>query len=67
MVNHTLTPSEREVLALLAQGHTNRAIASQLHITPHTARNHVSSILDKLGVHNRTQAAALALREHLAS
>jgi len=55
-----LSEREREVLALVAQGLTNKQIAGVLVISPITARNHVSSILTKLGLENRTQAAAWA-------
>ena len=55
-----LTPREREVLALLAQGHTNRAIGERLFITEKTASVHVSNILAKLGASNRVEAAAMA-------
>lgn len=52
-----LSVREREVLELVAQGLTNREIAERLTISPVTARNHVSNILTKLGLVNRTQAA----------
>lgn len=52
-----LSPREREVLELLAEGLTNKEIAERLFISPVTARNHVSRILTKLGLENRTQAA----------
>jgi DNA-binding NarL/FixJ family response regulator len=55
-----LSEREREVLALVAQGLTNKQIAAVLVISPITARNHVSSILTKIGLENRTQAAAWA-------
>lgn len=55
-----LSPREREVLALVAQGGTNREIAERLVISEVTARNHVSHILEKLGVRRRSEAAALA-------
>jgi DNA-binding NarL/FixJ family response regulator len=55
-----LSEREREVLALVADGLTNKQIAGVLVISPITARNHVSSILTKLGLENRTQAAAWA-------
>ena len=57
-----LSPREREVLALIAEGMTNRQIAAQLVISEHTARNHVASILDKLGLSSRAAAAAMAAR-----
>lgn len=53
---------EREVLALVAQGRANQQIATDLAISERTARTHVSSILAKLGLHSRTQAALLAVR-----
>jgi DNA-binding NarL/FixJ family response regulator len=58
-----LTRREREVLELLADGHSDAQIAATLHISPKTAGSHVSSILIKLGVANRTQAAALARQQ----
>ena len=62
-----LSPREREVLALIAQGLTNRQIAEALVISEHTARNHVTNILDKLGLARRAQAAAYAARLGLLS
>jgi DNA-binding NarL/FixJ family response regulator len=61
-----LTDREREVLTLLAQGATNREIASKLVLTEGTVKNHVSSILGKLQAENRTQAADIARRYGLA-
>ena len=58
-----LTPREREVLALLARGLDNHAIARRLHLSTHTARTHVGNILRKLEVHSRADAARIALRE----
>ncbi|MGZ4696342.1 MAG: response regulator [Oryzihumus sp.] len=60
-----LTPREREVLVLLAEGGTNRQIARLLGVTERTARTHVSNILAKLGLASRTQAALWAVREGL--
>lgn len=57
-----LTPRERDVLRLVAQGRTNQEIAEELYIATKTASVHVSNILTKLGVTNRVQAAAVAHR-----
>jgi ATP/maltotriose-dependent transcriptional regulator MalT len=57
-----LTAREREVLALVAAGRTNRQIAETLFISPKTATLHVSNILSKLGVTNRVEAATIAHR-----
>jgi two-component system, NarL family, nitrate/nitrite response regulator NarL len=57
-----LTPREREVLALLARGASGREIAAQLGIGRNTVRTHVQSILTKLQVHSRLEAAAFAAR-----
>jgi DNA-binding NarL/FixJ family response regulator len=57
-----LTPREREVLALLTQGRTNREIARALFMSESTASVHVSRLLDKLGVRSRVEAATLAVR-----
>ena len=56
-----LTPRESEVLALLAEGRSNADIAGRLHISVRTAEDHVSKILSKLGLRNRTEAAAYRL------
>jgi ATP/maltotriose-dependent transcriptional regulator MalT len=61
-----LTPRERQVLATLAEGATNREIAAQLFMAEKTASVHVSRILAKLGVRSRTEAAAVAHRLNLA-
>lgn len=60
-----LSEREREVLALVAQGLTNKAIAAKLFISENTARNHVSRILEKLGLNRRSEAAAFAARHGL--
>ena len=62
-----LTRREREVLALVAQGRTNRQIADELFISENTAGVHVSNILGKLGVASRTEAAAVAVRLDVAA
>jgi DNA-binding NarL/FixJ family response regulator len=61
-----LSPRELQVLELVARGLDNNEIAAELSISPRTAKNHVSSILSKLGVSNRMQAAVYALRIGLA-
>ena len=63
--SYDLTRREREVLALLVAGRTNNQIAVELQIRPGTAHLHVSNILAKLGVGNRTEAAMLAVRHRL--
>jgi DNA-binding NarL/FixJ family response regulator len=57
-----LTSREREVLAELAHGRSNREIARALHVSEKTVKTHVSSVLTKLGVADRTQAALVAVR-----
>jgi NarL family two-component system response regulator LiaR len=64
---HSLTAREVTVLRLVARGLTNQEIADELMISEWTVRTHVSNILDKLHVANRTQATLYALREGLAS
>lgn len=58
-----LTPREREVVALLAEGLTNAQIADRLYISPRTAAVHVSNVLSKLGMGSRAEVAAWAVRE----
>jgi DNA-binding NarL/FixJ family response regulator len=60
-----LTPREREIACLVAQGSTNRQIADALVITEGTAANHVLHILNKLGFSSRSQIAAWAVQEGL--
>jgi NarL family two-component system response regulator LiaR len=57
-----LSPREREVLQLIARGHSNRQIARDLTIGEQTVKTHVRSILTKLALHDRLQAAIFALR-----
>jgi DNA-binding NarL/FixJ family response regulator len=58
----SLTPQERRILELIAEGLTNRQIGEQLFLAEKTIKNYVSSLLAKLGVERRTQAAILANR-----
>ena len=60
-----LTPREREVLGLIGRGMANKVIARELSLSEKTVKAHVSSILAKLGVNDRTQAALYAVREGL--
>ena len=60
-----LTPREREVVSLLAEGLSNSQVAERLYISPRTAAVHVSNILAKLGMSSRTEVAAWAVREGL--
>ena len=60
-----LTTRQRQVANLVAQGFSNRRIATELVITEHTAERHIENILDKLGLHSRTQVAAWAVEHGL--
>ena len=55
-----LSPREKEVLALVAEGRTNKAIAETLFVSPNTVKTHVASLLSKLHANSRVQLAALA-------
>jgi len=57
-----LTPQERRILELIADGLTNRQIAAEMHLAEKTIKNYVSSLLAKLGMERRTQAAVFAAR-----
>jgi DNA-binding NarL/FixJ family response regulator len=63
----SLTSRENEVLALIAEGRSNREIARSLRVSEKTVKAHVSSVLAKLGVQDRTQAAVYAVRHGAAS
>ena len=60
-----LTKREREILAFVAEGMSNREIAEKLVLSPETVKSHVAAILEKLGVSDRTQAAIYAVRNGL--
>ncbi|PWH16782.1 MAG: DNA-binding response regulator [Anaerolineae bacterium] len=64
-LSESLSEREVEILRLIAQGYTNAEIADKLYLTRGTVRNYVSSILEKLGVEDRTQAAILAIQAGL--
>lgn len=57
-----ISPREREVLALVAEGRSNKAIAEALFVSPNTIKTHVAALLTKLDVDSRVQLAALAAR-----
>ncbi len=57
-----LSAREMEVLALIVKGYGNKQIAYELGIAEHTVKNHVKSILNKLGAEDRTQAATAAIQ-----
>jgi DNA-binding NarL/FixJ family response regulator len=61
----TLTPREREILAMLAEGLPNKLIASRLGISDHTVKTHLEAIFDKLSASNRAEAVARAVRSGL--
>ena len=63
----TLTPRERDVLALIAQGESNKRIAAALNLSIGTVKGYVSAIFEKLGVQDRTQAALLVAKHEGAS
>ncbi|MBI4287893.1 MAG: response regulator transcription factor [Chloroflexi bacterium] len=66
-VMEALTPRESEILKLVAQGASNKEIATKLNIVEGTVKNHLHHVLEKLHLRNRAQAAASALRDGLAA
>lgn len=60
-----LTSREVEVIGMLAAGHTTPEIASRLHISVLTARNHIQNVLEKVEVHSKAEAVAFAFQKHL--
>ncbi len=58
-----LTPREREVVALLAEGLTGEEIAERLYVSPETVRTHVRNAMEKLEANTRVHAVAIALRQ----
>lgn len=60
-----LTEREREVLELVAEGLTNRAIGTRLGVSPNTVRNHIANLSGKLGAHSKLEALSIAVREGL--
>jgi two-component system, NarL family, response regulator len=67
MMRSDLTARELQILELLADGSTNKEIATKLDISDNTVRNHVINILDKLQVSDRTEAAVTAIRSGVLS
>ena len=63
--DYGLSERERQILTHLVDGHTKKAIASALHLSPHTIDGHVRNIYGKLEVNTRSGAVAKALRENL--
>lgn len=63
--HETLTPREREILQLAAEGHTNSQIAQRLHISPRTVENHRANLLRKLGITNHSELVVYAVRHGL--
>ena len=57
-----LTPREREILQMIAEGLTDREVAARLTLSPATARTHARNLIGKLGAHTRAQAVAIAIR-----
>ncbi len=64
-LTHGLTPREREVLQLLAEGKSNKEVASILGISVYTAETHRSNIMERLDLHSVTELTRYAIRNHL--
>jgi DNA-binding CsgD family transcriptional regulator len=58
-----LSPREREVLALVAEGRSNKAIAEELYLSPNTIKTHIASLMNKLNAESRAHLAAIAARQ----
>ena len=58
-----LTPREREVITLVAEGFADKEIANQLKLSPRTVQTHLNTIMHKLAARNRTNAAALYIKK----
>jgi DNA-binding CsgD family transcriptional regulator len=63
----SLTDSELKVVNLIARGSTNRSVAQQLHVSPHTVRAHLRNAFAKLGVSSRVELSQFAQRDHHAN
>jgi len=63
----TLTDRERQILALLADGLSNKAIAARLYLSVRTVEGHLANLYTRVGVHSRTEAALIAVQYGLAS
>ena len=63
--HETLTPRQREVLQMVAEGKTNSEIAERLHISPRTVENHRAAVMQKLGIQNQTELIRHAIRHGL--
>ncbi len=64
-IHTSLSKREKDVLRLIAEGHTNTQASELLGISPHTVKTHVINIFNKLGINDRTQAAVMAVRYNL--
>jgi two-component system response regulator NreC len=60
-----LTDREKEVLILVAEGYTNQQMAETMHVSPKTVDGHRTSLMGKLGLHDKTEVVKYALRRHL--